>query len=84
MLYKKKYNWKHDAKKVNGYIEFNENNKLSTPWGEGTYEILNGNYVKAFWFKDCHLLIFYDDFNKFISIRRMDYNISLGESNYNF
>jgi lipopolysaccharide biosynthesis glycosyltransferase len=77
---KKKYAWKHDNKNVNGYIEFNENNELSTTWGKGTYEILNGNYVKTFWFKDCHLLIFYDNFNKFISIRRMDNNISSGES----
>ena len=77
---KKKYNWKHDMKNVSGFLEFNDNNELITPWGNGTYEILNGNYVKAFWYKDCHLLIFNDNFKKFISIRRMDNNLSLGEA----
>jgi lipopolysaccharide biosynthesis glycosyltransferase len=76
---KKKYNWKHDMVNVSGFLEFNDNNELITPWGNGTYEILNGNYVKTFWYKDCHLLIFYDNFQKFISIRRIDNNISLGE-----
>lgn len=78
--FKKKYHWKHNMKDINGYLEFNENNKLNTKWGSGSYEILNGNYIKTFWFKDCHLLIFYDNFNRFISIRRMDFNISLGET----
>ena len=76
---KKKYCWKHDKININGYIEFSENNELITPWGNGKYEILNGKYIKTFWFKDCHLLIFDDNLEKFISIRRMDNNISSGE-----
>ena len=80
--YKNKYNWKHDMININGYIEFQNNNKLITPWGNGTYEILNNNYLKTFWCNDCHLLKFYDNYNKFISVRRIDNNLSSGEVIY--
>jgi len=73
----KKYDWKHDCHNINGFIHFEKNNLL-TSWGDGQYEIINNNTVKAIWCNDWHILILDQDKKTFISIRRKDNNISKG------
>ena len=77
ILYKR-FEWKHDCCNKNGEIFFNEHNLIETSWGNGTYEILDNNSLKAIWCGDCHLLKFNENHTSFISIRRMNNHISSG------
>jgi hypothetical protein len=74
----KKFEWKHDCYNKNGEIFFKENNIIETSWGNGSYEILDNNSLKATWCGDCHLLKFNENYTNFISIRRGNYHISSG------
>lgn len=74
----KKFNWQHDCININGYIHFLKNGNIETLWGNGKYTILNNYTLKGEWCGDCHLLIFNNSREKFVSIRRKDNNISTG------
>jgi hypothetical protein len=74
----KKFAWKHDCINKNGEIYFKENNCIETTWGNGTYQIIDNHSIKVFWCNDCHLLKFNNNYITFISIRRLDYNVSSG------
>lgn len=67
-----------------GYIKFIVNFeglfKLETPWGQGSFRIINSNTVCAFWNNFYHVLQFNPDFTEFISIRTdpRDFEFSRG------
>jgi hypothetical protein len=67
-----------------GYIKFIVNfeglYKLETPWGQGTFRLVNSNSVCAFWNNFYHVLQFNPDFTEFISIRTdpRDFEFSRG------
>lgn len=74
----RQFTWKHDCKKVDGCIEFKLSG-LSTTWSKGSFSILSNNTVLADWGNTQHVLKFDQKFERFISVRKGDLNLSCGE-----
>lgn len=54
---------------ANGTITFGETNRLRTPWGDGTYEIIGENRICAKWGKWEHVIQFEADHSCGLSLR---------------
>ena len=74
-LLNKKYIWE------NSTIEFLENGKMNA-FGPGKYEFIDKYLVKCDFGNREHLLKFNDDYSLFISIRKYDFEVIVGNPNY--
>ena len=63
---------------TNGVIQFDEN-RLLTTWAYGTYKWLNSHLLEASWNGYVHILKMDERYTSFISIRKGDFNITIGE-----
>jgi len=70
-LYHKEYNW------YNNTIQFLENGKMNA-FGDGTYEYINKNLIKAFFGEKEHIISFNEDYTEYTSVRTYDNEIVKG------
>ena len=68
----KTYKWDSD-----GFVTFS-GIELETSWGKGEYKILKDNFVEVSWSGISHVIKFSNDYKSFVSIRKEDLNISIG------
>lgn len=71
-LVNKKYNWE------NANIEFLENSKMNA-FGTGNYEFIDKYLVKCYFGCREHLLKFNDDYSRYISVRKYDFEVVNGD-----
>lgn len=62
----------------NNPIDYLENG-LMNAWGRGKYFFIKNNLIQADFGGQCHLIRFYDDYKKYISVRKKDFEIIQGE-----
>ena len=70
-IYNKKYTWENSS------IEFLENGKMNA-FGNGKYNFINKYLVKCHFGKREHLLKFNKDYSRFISVRKDDFEVVVG------
>lgn len=66
-----------------GYILFKEN-QLETKWGNGTYRCVGHNLYELIWNSTKHILLFNDDYSKYVSMRVNDMDIIYGYLDVSF
>lgn len=76
----KKFEWRDDRVNINGFILFNDDNKLTTNFqnNHAYYEILNNNSCNAVFCGHTHTLTFNSNISFFLSIRDTDFHTSSG------
>ena len=67
------YSWSN-----NGWVTFGANGYLKTTWGNGEYEILGANRVRASWHNYVHILTFSADAYTSIRVQPPDFDLIYG------
>jgi len=72
----KKFTWG-----PSGTIHFGAANHLATTWGNGTYDVLGKNRVRAIWNNHVHILTFMDAVSTYTSVRihPLDFDLVVGQ-----